>query len=409
MLRGRPSDVYRHRVRAGVLRDDERQRQLLGHLDEIYFSVYRHIRHRNSPAPLRWARRMLGRLARTLAPRPGAAAPVAVAGLYLHGEVGRGKSQLMNILRQSLPESYCAYHHYHALMATVHQHLRDLAQEADPLEQVAERILGERLILFVDEFVVIDIADAMLMSGLLDALLARKAILVATSNFAPADLYRGGLQRARFEPAVALIESRLRVFELGAGIDHRRQKLSRRPIFAIDSGTSATASLAEIFVDLADARPRAQSIKLADRRIDALAAANGVAWFRFGALCGHGRSRHDYHELAMVYPLIIIDGLEAMDDSDNERARRLIHLIDILYENKVKIIARSSAPIDGLYQGERLGEEFKRTASRLVEMCTDDWMARPHFDASAAADKANSDQAKVPAESLPASESVAPA
>ncbi|MCA8836642.1 MAG: cell division protein ZapE [Proteobacteria bacterium] len=430
MIKARPSDIYRHLVNTAKLREDAAQRAVLEHLDILYLSVQRQLRrHPYGALGKLFQRRSLGALGDLMRRRPTGAlghwlpqSPVGVlshwlnratglfgqselpletlppslpqplpspmltrrrlsepvaGSLYLHGGVGRGKSQLMNIARQSLPEASSVYLHYHELMAQAHKQLIAFGDRPDPMPAVVEGIVGEAIVLFVDEFVVVDIADAMMMSGLLTALFDSGRALVATSNFLPDDLYRSGLQRARFEAAVTLIHDRTTVLELADGSDYRREKLMRQPVYICATDGSG-AQLSDVYTDLTGASLEGCFIDIGTRRIKAVSAAAQAIWLRFDILCGSGRSRADFQELAVIYPVMIIEGVYAMDDSHNDRARRFIYLIDILYENKVKVVISAQVPADELYTGQRLHAEFERTRSRIFEMCSPQWLGRAH-------------------------------
>ena len=265
-------------------------------------------------------------------------------------------------------------------MQDVHARLRRHRDRASPLEQVATDIAAKARVLAIDEFFVGDIADAMILGTLLEALFRRGVTLVATSNLPPAELYRGGLQRERFMPAIALIEKHCRVVEIDAGVDYRLRQLERATLWLGPAADDADARLAAEFERLANGRGvRDARIQVEGRPVRARREAEDVAWFDFSELCEGPRSVADYIEIARCYQTVFLSGVPVMDAAADDAARRFIALVDEFYDRGVKLVvsAAAGAP-EALYRGERLAFEFRRTASRLHEMQGRAYLAKPH-------------------------------
>ena len=325
---------------------------------------------------LRRPRARLPRLLRALLPRR----PDAPArGLYLWGGVGRGKTFLLDLFFASLPFAERRRRHFHRFMHEVHAQLAQLRGERDPLEQVAEGIARETRVLCFDELQVTDIADAMILGNLLDALLRRAVTLVATSNSAPRELYKDGLQRARFLPAIASLERHLEVWRIGGTTDYRLAELTQAGVYLPAAAADTRVRLEQLFTRLADHGARAGgSILVEGRTIPVIRSGGGVLWCEFGALCAGPRSADDYIEIAREYHSVIVSGVPVLGPTTDDEARRFIALIDEFYDRNVKVIVSAAAAAPGLYRGERLAAPFERTASRLIEMQSAAYLAREH-------------------------------
>jgi cell division protein ZapE len=302
-----------------------------------------------------------------------------VQGLYLWGGVGRGKTWLMDLFCASLPPTLARRRHFHRFMHEVHQHLGRLQHHLSPLEQVARRIARSTRVLCLDELYVADIADAMILGGLFAGLTRRGVTLVVTSNVPPHELYRDGLQRQRFLPAIALLERYLDVVRLAGSTDYRLRQLTEAGIY-LPAGAPGTAGrLAALFESLAAQEPRGgRTIEVAGRAIPVLRASATVAWFDFAALCAGARSQEDYIEIAREYQSVILADVPVLDAAHEDEARRFIALVDEFYDRNVKLIVSAAAAPAELYRGERLGALFARTASRLTEMQSEEYLAREH-------------------------------
>ena len=317
-------------------------------------------------------------LARSLDLLPRARAPLR--GLYLWGGVGRGKTFLVDAFHAELPIRDKRREHFHRLMHDVHARLAKHRDRASPLEQVASDLAAKARILCIDEFVVGDVADAMILGTLLEALFRRGVTLVATSNLPPTELYRGGLQRERFLPAIALIEKHCRVIELDGGTDYRLRQLERAMLWLGPATAEADARFAAEFEQLADGRgERDVKVQVEGRPVRARREAEGVVWFDFRELCEGPRSAADYIEIARCYQAVFLSGVPVMGAAADDAARRFITLVDELYDRGVKLVVSAAADApEALYRGERLAFEFRRAASRLHEMQGRAYLAKPH-------------------------------
>jgi cell division protein ZapE len=359
-----PSERYREQLESGCLLADPAQARAVDLLDDLYRRLVRYLdrRPRGLWARLRW---------RTPAP---------LTGLYLWGGVGRGKTWLMDLLFHSLPQEDKRRLHFHRFMGEVHRALEGLKGCKDPLERVAEGLVIESRVLCLDELQVWDIGDAMILGGLLEALFRRGLTLVATSNSAPDGLYPDGLQRSRFLPAIAQLQAHTRVFELVSDIDYRLKFLERAETYHTPLDGTADGLLAEVFERVAPGPAEAGgSLFVNGRGIPVRRQADSVLWADFAALCDGPRSQSDYLELARCFHTLLLSGVPRMDDAQNDRAKRFIHLVDLLYDHNVTLIVSAAETPERLYRGRGLAFEYQRTASRLQEMQSSAWLARPHL------------------------------
>ena len=300
-------------------------------------------------------------------------------GLYLWGGVGRGKTWLMDLFFHSLPFDEKRRRHFHRFMYDVHAQLKQLANRESPLEIVADTIAAEARVLCFDEFFVSDIADAMILATLLDALFRRGVSLVATSNVAPKDLYKEGLQRARFLPTIKLLEEHTRVLAVDGGTDYRLRQLTQAGTYIDSAQAQADGRLAALFDDLSDSDPcEGGTVEIEGRAIPVVKESENVIWFEFEALCEGPRSQNDYIEIAREYQSVIVSHVPVLSAQRENAARRFIALVDELYDRHVNLILSAAAPPAGLYQGDRLGFEFQRTISRLTEMQSEEYLASEH-------------------------------
>ncbi|NJA88047.1 cell division protein ZapE [Rhodocyclus tenuis] len=301
-------------------------------------------------------------------------------GVYFWGGVGRGKSFLMDCFFEAVPYRRKRRVHFHAFMREVHERLNTLKGTSDSLSKVADQIAADVRLLCFDEFHVSDIADAMMLGRLLEALFARGVVIVMTSNYPPQRLYPDGLQRENFLPTIALIERELDIVEVDAGVDYRQRTLERVETFLVPADTAAERALAETFAALAgDAVVAAGSLEILGREIAVRRRAAEVIWFDFAELCGGPRSQNDYLDLARRYPTVLLSGIPQMGARHAAEARRFTWLVDVFYDHRVKLIASAACEPEGLYtEGVHAGEFF-RTASRLAEMRSRDYLALPHL------------------------------
>lgn len=300
-----------------------------------------------------------------------------VKGLYLWGGVGRGKTYLMDSFFEHLPFEQKTRLHFHRFMQKVHEARRQYANKSDPLKLIAKDWAADRVLCF-DEFFVSDVADAMILARLTEALFERGVTLVATSNVHPDDLYAGGLQRERFLPAIERIKTHCRVMHLADGNDYRLDRIDETATYQTPPGEPADAVLSTHFDRLATGRRAEGNVKIHGRKIPVRRRADSVVWFEFEDLCRGNRSAADYIELAREYSTIMISNVPMFDDDDNNAARRFINAVDEFYDRRVNLFVTAEAAPDDLYRGTRLEFEFERTSSRLQEMSSHDYLGEPH-------------------------------
>jgi len=300
-------------------------------------------------------------------------------GVYLWGGVGRGKTWLMDLFYSSLTIAQKRRTHFYRFMQEAHADLKRLKGMQSPLDGVADRIAKKAQVICFDELFVSDIADAMILAGLFSALLKRGVALVFTSNVRPKELYKNGLQRDRFVPTIALLEKHCDVVPVEGGVDYRLRQLTATPIYLTAGAADTRKKLEELFEDLSDADVETDgSITINHRKIKVLRESENVIWFDFAALCEGPRSPADYIAIASEYQSVIINDVPSLSASADNAARRFITAIDEFYDRSVNVILSAAAPPADLYQGEKLKFEFQRTASRLVEMQSAEYLARAH-------------------------------
>lgn len=302
-----------------------------------------------------------------------------VRGIYLWGDVGRGKTFLMDLFFSTLNLEHKRRVHFHRMMSDVHHRLKHLNNIENPLDEVAGALAEDMRVLCFDEFFVKDIGDAMILAQLLKGLFERGVTLVATSNIPPEDLYRDGLQRARFLPAIALLEHYTDVIELGDGLDYRLRSLTKAGTYLLTTNTDVEATLIEFFLRVAPGDVEiGQTLDVLGRPIETLRLAKGVVWFEFNELCRGPRSQEDYIEVARCYQTVVVSSVPVLTRADEDAARRFIALVDEFYDRRVKLVLSADAPLADLYRGTRLAFEFQRTQSRLTEMQSSDYLHAPH-------------------------------
>jgi cell division protein ZapE len=285
----------------------------------------------------------------------------------------------MDLFFEGIPFENKLRTHFHRFMQRVHHELRDCAGQKNPLRLIGSRIAREARLLCFDEFFVADITDAMLLAGLFEELFARGVTLVATSNVVPDELYKDGLQRARFLPAIEMIKRHTRVFNVDGGIDHRLRLLEQAELYHYPLDDSAEESLMRSFTSLAPEAPVAgRVLEVEGRGIRSRFCADDVVWFDFAELCDGPRSQNDYIELAREFHAVLVGGVPVFSADKDDQARRFINLVDEFYDRNVKLVLSAAAPVGELYAGGRLSFEFQRTVSRLLEMQSHDYLGRPH-------------------------------
>lgn len=304
----------------------------------------------------------------------------AVRGLYLWGGVGRGKTYLMDCFYDALPFSRKRRTHFHRFMQEVHNTRRQYADVADPMGKIADQLARKIRVLCFDEFFVSDIADAMILARLLERLFERGVTLVATSNCAPDALYRDGLQRERFLPAIDMIKRHTQVLQIEGGTDYRLRVLEKAELYHHPLDAQADLHLQACFDAVAPAPGSPDvDVEILGRPIRTRRLSEGVLWADFDALCSGPRGSDDYVELARYFHSVLLSNLPMLTHELEDEARRFINLVDEFYDRNVKLIVSAAEPLERLYQGERLKFEFQRTESRLREMQSHDYLARPHL------------------------------
>ncbi|MFT4198765.1 MAG: cell division protein ZapE [Pseudoxanthomonas sp.] len=375
-----PSRRYALGAERGLWRDDPAQHPILAELDRIHAALV-------DSAQDGW----LDRLAAFWKP------PEPVPGLYLWGGVGRGKTFLVDLFFDGLPLPRLAAEgregapgvggrgggkyrtHFHRFMRGVHERLREHAGQSDPLARIAQEWRQQLRVLVLDEFFVTDIGDAMLLGRLLERLFAQGVTLVTTSNTAPDNLYAGGLQRDSFLPAIAALHRHCTVLEALGQDDYRMRALTRSPVYRAPLDEGSDAWLAQRWRELGGgAEAQAGNIRIEGRKIPVRGRGQGLAWFDFAALCEGPRGTADYIEIAHEFHTVLIGGVPRFGRENEDPARRFVNLIDELYDRHVNLVCTAAAAPPALYRGERLAGAFERTASRLIEMRSAEYLGTPH-------------------------------
>ncbi|MFT5897079.1 MAG: cell division protein ZapE [bacterium] len=362
---------YDAEIIQGSLSPDEEQREVMGKLDIIGSELARRSSWKSPSQSVfaRWMRKPETRVS-------------GVPGLYLWGGVGRGKTHLCDLFFEELPFAEKSRLHFHRFMQQIHADLRKLDGVEDPIKIIAEDWASRVRLLLLDEIHVNDITDAMLLGGLLSALFEHGVTLVTTSNVPPEGLYKEGLQRARFLPAIAQICNHTTVIEMMGVTDYRLRLLQTEPIYCVSEFVEGRASVhtqaamqahfERLALEGVDDR---DSIELNGRMLPLLGRSADLVWFSFDTLCNTPRSTEDYIEIASVFGTVLISDIPVMDEMSSDAARRFVNLIDEFYDRHVRLVVSAQATADKLYTGKRLAFEFERAASRLFEMQTTDYLS----------------------------------
>jgi cell division protein ZapE len=306
--------------------------------------------------------------------------PPIPRGVYMWGGVGRGKSFLMDCFFQAVPLTRKTRLHFHEFMREVHRELQDLKGTQNPLQELGKHIARRFRLICFDEFHVADVTDAMILHRLLEALFANRVSIVTTSNFPPDELYPNGLHRDRILPAIALLKDKLEVINVDAGTDYRRRVMELVQRYHCPLGAEAEAALGKAFDEIAEARDEDPVLHIEQREIQARRKAGGAVWFDFKSLCGGPRSQNDYLEIASRFHTLILSNVPQMAPRMASEARRFTWLIDVLYDRRVKLIMSAEVPPEQLYLEGPLAHEFPRTASRLLEMQSAEFIAMGRRD-----------------------------
>lgn len=298
----------------------------------------------------------------------------SIQGLYLWGDVGIGKTFLMNCFFVCLPFKNKLRMHFHSFMKMIHERLNEIKQEEEPLLKIAKQLSKETRIICLDEIIITDIADAMLLYGLFEALYKHKICLIFTSNTEPDNLYLKGIQRESFLPAIDLIKKNTEVLFIGTKKDYRIQHFKKNNFYYTPLNQHSEEMLEEQFARLSECEPTSIQPLLIDGRVIPIKkATSSVVWFDFIQICGVPRSQTDYLMLAKQYHTILISGLRVIKQEQNDLARAFINLVDVLYDANIRLIISAEKSIDQIYYCGKLLFEFARTKSRLIEMQTASW------------------------------------
>jgi cell division protein ZapE len=357
-----PKTWYAERLTQAGFMKDEAQAQAIEQLDSLWHALIHFKKQRN---------RFFGRSFRQPAPPKG---------LYLWGGVGRGKSLLMDAFYETVPYQRKRRQHFHVFMNEVHQRLKSVAGQADPLMVLAHQLSKEVRLLCFDEFHVSQIADAMILGRLMPALLAQGVVLVMTSNYEPDRLYPDGLHRESFLPAIAQLKTHLQVLNVDGGHDYRLRELTREALYLMPADAEALEKMRTRFEALQGATPElAHDITILGRTLPVRRHAAGLIWFDFEVLCRGARAQTDYLCLAQQYHTVFLSGVPQLQATDANEARRLTWLVDVFYDHRVKLVMSADVDVDQLYLQGTQASEFFRTASRLTEMQSAEYLAEAHL------------------------------
>ncbi|MCM2971021.1 cell division protein ZapE [Larsenimonas suaedae] len=377
-----PLQKYKQDLERKDFEYDAAQEAAVKHLQRLYDDLMR------TPAPTPAAKsggsegglkgKMAGFFGRSKS-APEAPSTPAIAGLYFWGGVGRGKTYLVDTFHDSLPFERKMRTHFHRFMQRVHRELEHHKGEKNPLNKVAATLAGEARVICFDEFFVKDITDAMILANLLEALFAQGVVLVATSNIVPDDLYKDGLQRARFLPAIDLLKRHCEVVNVDSGVDYRLRTLEQVQIFHYPDDADAERALEESFQRVSGSAGKTrQTIEINNRQLTAERVNEGTIWFDFKTLCDGPRSQNDYIELSREYHTVFLSHVPVMSANEDNQVRRFINLVDEFYDRAVKLLMSAEVAPESLYTGGTLSFEFERTLSRLQEMQSKEYLALAH-------------------------------
>lgn len=345
---------------------DKAQENAVTHLDRLYQALIAR------PAPASGFKKVLSSLL--------GQKKEAINGLYFWGGVGRGKTYLVDTFYECLPFDNKMRVHFHRFMHRIHEELKALPGVSDPLKVIAKKLADETCIICFDEFFVSDITDAMLLGTLFEELFSHQVILVATSNIVPDELYRNGLQRARFLPAIALINKYCDIVNVDSGIDYRLRTLEQAEIYHYPLDECANVNLDKYFQQLsAEPGTKEKAIEINNRQLQTVEESDGVVYFEFSELCESARSQNDYMEISRIYHTVLLANVTQMSRDNDDAARRFIAMVDEFYERSVKLIISAEVAMESLYTDGGLNFEFKRCLSRLQEMQSHDYLAAEHI------------------------------
>ncbi|WP_336218148.1 cell division protein ZapE [Citrobacter amalonaticus] len=368
-----PTSRYQKAISDGTHQPDDVQKEAVTRLQAIYQALTAEKPPTDQPKGL------MARVGKLLGKKE-EAGRAPVRGLYMWGGVGRGKTWLMDLFYHSLPGERKQRLHFHRFMLRVHEELTALQGQTDPLETLADRFKAETDVLCFDEFFVSDITDAMLLGGLMKALFARGITLVATSNIPPDELYRNGLQRARFLPAIDAIKQHCDIMNVDAGVDYRLRTLTQAHLWLSPLNNETQQQMDNLWLALAgEKRQTGPVLEINHRPLPTLGVANQTLAVSFHTLCVDARSQHDYIALSRLYHTVMLFDVPVMTPLMESEARRFIALVDEFYERHVKLVISAAVPLYEVYQGERLKFEVQRCLSRLQEMQSEEYLKQKHM------------------------------
>jgi len=375
-----PIERYRADLQRDDFQYDAAQQTAVEHLQRLYDDLLTVEPQPSTPARARGVKaRLTGWLSKGGGSTSFPVGEPAFQGLYFWGGVGRGKTYLVDTFYESLPFADKMRTHFHRFMQRVHNELNHYKGEKNPLQLIAGKFAEEARVICFDEFFVKDITDAMILANLLDALFEKGVVLVATSNIVPDDLYKDGLQRARFVPAIDLLKQHCEVVNVDSGIDYRLRALERAEIFHSPLDEAAEVELLRSFRAISGHEGEVDvPLEVNHRTIKAKRLHDDVLWCEFLELCDGPRSQNDYIELAREFHTVLVSNVNQMGASNEDQARRFINMVDEFYDRGVKLLMSAQVPIEKLYTDGRLGFEFQRTLSRLQEMQSHDYLALAH-------------------------------
>lgn len=355
-----PLALYESYVESHRIQSDPFQRQAIVVLDDLYHGLIRQ---------QLWTHRLFKTLLSN-----------SLKGVYLWGDVGRGKTFLMDIFYTSIPFKQKKRLHFHRFMHMVHLELKHYQGKQEPLAKIAKAFAKHHQVLCFDEFHVSDIADAMILAELFKHLFHEGVVIVATSNIEPNELYHNGLARDKFLPTIDLIYHHMEVMHLMGHKDYRLQYLSESKCYHFPLNETSEAELSHAFHKLTlEQNGHSEFITICDREVQTVRCIGTVVWFTFEVLCESARSSEDYIEIAHYYDTVILSGVKQMGPDKEAAAMRFMHLIDELYERHVTFIVSAEVPIDALYSGNMIVDAFQRTRSRLTEMQSQEYLCKPHL------------------------------
>ncbi|MDD2944674.1 MULTISPECIES: cell division protein ZapE [unclassified Acinetobacter] len=366
-----PAERYAQAIASGQFMPDEAQAQAVHELDRVWQELIQRFKA---------SKKAFRRFRRQTSPR----------GVYMWGGVGRGKTWLMDQFFESIPFRRKTRMHFHHFMQHVHRELNKLSGQRNPLDQVADQIYQQAVVICFDEFFVSNVTDAMILSELFQKLFTRGITLVATSNIAPDGLYKNGIHRDRFIPTIEMVKKHCVVLNVDAGVDYRLRVLKQAQLFKHPLTHEHKLWIAQRFTALTQTQTQSQEpIIINNRIVETIGHTEDVLWCEYSELCLKPRSPADFIEIANIYNTVLVSNVPHLTDYLSEGTRRFIYLVDEFYDRGVKLLLTSEDSIIDIYQGEKLAFEIERTRSRLLEMQSDDYLNSEHRQIQGSASEAS--------------------